>query len=56
MYTLIMVTHENNVALMAERSVYVLDGIIKEEKININMNEIMELIQKLFHFLFTFIF
>jgi putative ABC transport system ATP-binding protein len=33
--TLIMVTHENNVAVMAERSVYVLDGRIKEEKINI---------------------
>ena len=32
--TLIMVTHENNVALRAQRSVYVLDGQIKEDKIN----------------------
>jgi putative ABC transport system ATP-binding protein len=32
--TLIMVTHENNVAIRAQRSVYVLDGQIKEDKIN----------------------
>jgi len=32
--TLIMVTHEQNVANMAERSIYVLDGKIKEEKMN----------------------
>jgi len=32
--TLIMVTHENNVAVRAQRSVYVLDGQIKEDKIN----------------------
>ncbi len=32
--TLIMVTHENNVAIKAQRSVYVLDGQIKEDKIN----------------------
>ncbi len=32
--TLIMVTHEQNVADMAERSIYVLDGKIKEEKVN----------------------
>ena len=29
-----MVTHEQNVADMAERSIYVLDGKIKEEKVN----------------------
>ena len=33
--TLIMVTHEENVAMMAERSIYVLDGKIKEENSNI---------------------
>ena len=33
--TLIMVTHEQNVANMAERSIYVLDGKIKEENSNI---------------------
>jgi putative ABC transport system ATP-binding protein len=32
--TLIMVTHENNVAIKAQRSVYVLDGQIKEDEIN----------------------
>ena len=32
--TLIMVTHEHNVAERAQRSIYVLDGKIKEEKIN----------------------
>ena len=32
--TLIMVTHEHNVAARAQRSIYVLDGKIKEEKIN----------------------
>jgi putative ABC transport system ATP-binding protein len=32
--TLIMVTHEHNVAARAHRSIYVLDGKIKEEKIN----------------------
>ena len=33
--TLIMVIHEENVAMMAERSIYVLDGKIKEENSNI---------------------
>ena len=32
--TLIMVTHEHNVAARADRSIYVLDGKIKEENIN----------------------
>ena len=32
--TLIMVTHEHNVAERAQRSIYVLDGKIKEEKLN----------------------
>jgi putative ABC transport system ATP-binding protein len=32
--TLIMVTHEQNVADMAEKSIYVLDGKIKEEILN----------------------
>ena len=32
--TLIMVTHEHNVAARAHRSIYVLDGKIKEETIN----------------------
>jgi putative ABC transport system ATP-binding protein len=32
--TLIMVTHEHNVAARAQRSIYVLDGKIKEETIN----------------------
>ncbi len=34
--TLIMVTHEQNVADMAERSIYVLDGKIKEENSNVD--------------------
>jgi predicted ABC-type transport system involved in lysophospholipase L1 biosynthesis ATPase subunit len=29
-----MVTHEHNVAARADRSIYVLDGKIKEENIN----------------------